>query len=205
MAAEFEERRLLWCTDLLATLATEISSAGRLSLDVARLLERELRRTMAVLVKTSRMDLPYSFVLQCQRAARALVPLNRVMYSELIRARSAETTITLPEYVPYDTLRALLPPAESRGGVIESLRKALPFIFGGADDPLNDWMRSSKKDPQLVHVEDLALELRSAEELLRALESVPDTMRDPAPGEEVADLAGVKLLASTLKVHLLPV
>lgn len=97
-----------------------------------------------------------------------------------------------------------MPPLDSRVGVLETIRKALPFIFGGADDPLSDWMRSTKKDSQLIHLEDLALELRSAEELLQALELVPETVREPSPQEEVADLAGVKLLASTLKVQLLP-
>lgn len=56
MTAQFEERRLLWCTDLLAALAGEITSGSQLSLEVARLLERELRRTMAILLKTSKMD-----------------------------------------------------------------------------------------------------------------------------------------------------
>lgn len=204
MAAQFEERRLLWCTDLLASLAGEITSGSQLSLDVARLLERELRRTMGILLKTSRMDVPYSFVLQCQRLARALVPINRIVYSELRRARSPESNVVLPEYIPHDRLRALMPLVDARGGVIEAIRKALPFIFGGTDDPLSDWMRSAKKDPELVHIENLALELRSSEELLGALEAVPDTVREPSPEEEVAELAGVKLLASTLKIQLLP-
>lgn len=204
MTAQFEERRLLWCTDLLASLASEITSGSELSLDVVRLLERELRRTMGILIKTSRMDVPYSFVLQCQRLARALVPMNRIAYSELCRAHSTERSVVLPEYIPHDRLRALMPPVDARGGVAEAIRKALPFIFGGVDDPLSDWMRSTKKDPELVHLENLALELRSCEELLRALEVVPERVREPSPDEEVAELAGVKLLASTLKIQLLP-
>lgn len=204
MTAQFEERRLLWCADLMSTWATEVSSTGSLRLDTTRLLERELRRTMAVLTKTSKMEVPYSFVLQCQRVADALVPLNRLMYSELARTAGFGMKLTLPEYVPHDRLRALMPAVDSRAGVLESIRKALPFALGGADDPLTEWMRSTKKDPQLANIENLSLELRSSEELLQALEEVPDVTRDPAPEEEVADLAGVRLLASTMKVHLLP-
>jgi hypothetical protein len=198
--AEFEERRLLWCTDLLATLCGEIATGSALPADVTHLLERELRRTMVALSKTSRMELPYPFVLQCQRAARCLVPLNRVMYSELRRSARGDRETPIPEYVPHNQLRALLPYTDARTGVVEALRKALPRLFGAGDDPLSDWMRSSRKDPELAHVEDLALELRSAEDLLEALERLPDTTRAPDPTEEVADLASVPLLAASLGV-----
>jgi hypothetical protein len=205
LAAEFEERRFLWCADLLATLCGEISELGMLPRDATVLLERELRRCMLALAKTPRVDVPYSFVLQCQRAARGLVPLNRVMYSELRRAVRNGHKVVVPEYVPYDQLRALLPQTDARPGVVESLRKVLPRVFGnGDDDPLADWMRSTRKDPQLVHLGDLALELRAAEELLDALEGLPDTIRAPEPEEEVADLAGVPLLAASLAARQLP-
>jgi hypothetical protein len=205
IAAEFEERRFLWCADLLATLCEEIAVAGTLQADTTRLLERELRRSMAALVKTPKMEVPYSFVLQCQRAARSLVRLNRVMYSEVGRAARNGHRVRVPEYIPHDQLSALLPQGEARSGVFETLRKALPRVFGeGDDDPLRDWMRSTRKDPELIHLGDLALELRSAEALLEALEGIPDTTRATEPEEEVADLAGVPLLAASLGVRQLP-
>ena len=200
LTAEFEERRLLWCADLLATLCAEISLRGNVPADATRLLERELRRTMVALAKTSKMEVPYAFVLQCQRAARGLVQFNRVMYSELRRAGRESGGGPIPEYVPHDQLRALLPQVDGKTGVVESLRKALPRVFGGGDDPLSEWMRTSRKDPELVHIEDLALELRCAEELLEALEALPDTTRSPDADEEVADLAGVPLLAASLGI-----
>jgi hypothetical protein len=205
LAAEFEERRFLWCADLMATVCGEISVLGMLPADATVLLERELRRSMTALVKTPRVEAPYSFVLQCQRTARCLVPLNRVMYSELRRAARNGHDVTIPEYVPHDQLRALIPQADAKAGVVESLRKVLPRVFGNADDdPLSDWMRSTRKDPQLVHLADLALELRAAEALLEALERLPDTTRTPDPEEEVADLAAVRLLAASLGIPQLP-
>ncbi|HEY6722748.1 MAG TPA: hypothetical protein VI197_01920, partial [Polyangiaceae bacterium] len=105
---------------------------------------------------------------------------------------------------PHDQLRALLPRAEERPGVVQSLANALPSIFGSSDDPLENWMRLTKKDPELAAMENLALELRSAEELLGVVRGLPETVREPGPDEQVADLAGVPLLAGKLGVPLLP-
>jgi hypothetical protein len=202
VAAEFEERRLIWCADLLATLASEVSEQSVLHLDTTRLLEREIRRTMAILHKNSKMDVPYSFVLQCERTARGLISLNHLMYSELRRASPYGGDVSVPEYVPYDLIRELPPGRAEKSGLVETIRRLLPSIFGSGEDALSDWMKNAKKDPNLVPIENLALELRSAELHLAALERLPETVREIAPDEEVVPLPGFAKLAAALGMPL---
>lgn len=202
LLAQFEERRLLWCADLLSLLASEIA-AGCLQADTTHMLERELRRTMAVLDGTKRMEIPYSFLLQCDRMAKSLSALNRLMGSELRRALPAAGTTTVPRYLPHDQFRALLPAKEEKAGVLDTILKAIPALRS-SDDPLAAWMRNTKKDPELACAENLALELRNAEALLEALRGVPETTREPDATEEVAELEPLPNLAAALGVPLLP-
>src|SRR5262245_59152359 len=58
VAAEFEERRLLWVVDMLTVWGADIANGNTMRLDSTQYLERELSRLMHALLRTPKMDVP---------------------------------------------------------------------------------------------------------------------------------------------------
>jgi hypothetical protein len=92
-AAQFEERRIPWLSDMLLQWSTEVKQ-GMVRLDTAIYFEREVSRLLDRVVETQLMDIPSSLLLQIERAARSMVSINRLLHDEL---KSSQTNFVIPD------------------------------------------------------------------------------------------------------------
>jgi hypothetical protein len=181
LAAEFEERRLLWVADMLATWGADVARSNTLRLDSTRHLERELVRLMSALIRTPKMDVPGVLVLQIERASFALVDLNRLVHRELSQeARypdgSPRLVPEIPDYQPFHEIRDIVPIPKRPGGVFEEIRKRLPFILASDGDPFQEYMKHAKRRSDFSPIESLMVELRAAIALLDAAARFPSSL-----------------------------
>lgn len=92
-AAQFEERRIPWLSDMLLQWSTEVNQ-GLVRLDTAIYFEREVSRLLDRIVETQLMDVPSSLLLQIERAARSMTSINKLLQEEL---KSSQTNFILPD------------------------------------------------------------------------------------------------------------
>ena len=79
-AANFEERRITWLADILATWYGEIQQ-GIIRLDTIHYLDREISRLLNKIQGNDLIDTPSSLLLQIERSANLLVTLNKTVNS----------------------------------------------------------------------------------------------------------------------------
>jgi len=79
-AANFEERRITWLADILATWYSEIQQ-GIIRLDTIHYLDREISRLLNKIQSNDLIDTPSSLLLQIERSANLLVMLNETVNS----------------------------------------------------------------------------------------------------------------------------
>lgn len=197
LAAEFEERRLLWVADMLATWGAEVAKEQTLRLDSTRYFERELGRLMTALVRTPKMDVPGVLLLQVERTSFGLVDLNRLVHGELLQevsypdgSRRLDTVV--PDYQPFHEIRDLVPLPSRPVGFIEELKKRLPFVFASDGDPFQEYIRHAKRRCDFSPIESLMVELRAAIALLESAAQFPASIRTYSP-KDLAEGAGGRL------------
>ena len=104
-AANFEERRITWLADILATWYSEIQQ-GIIRLDTIHYLDREISRLLNKIQSNDLIDTPSSLLLQIERSAKLLVTINKTV-DGLIAERSPNFTLSddrIPQpfhYQPY--------------------------------------------------------------------------------------------------------
>ena len=199
-AAEFEERRLAWCTDMLALWGTEIARDHTMRSDSTHYLEREVGRLMAALLQTSKMDVSSTLLLQIERASVALVDLNSLVHSELLRRDATDLRLSksdrvgVPHYQPFHKIRRLAGPDAN---FLDVVRRALPFLFPASlSDPLQEFLERKDRRSDLAPIENLALELRSAKGILQAADQLPIAVRQYTMDQLASGGEGDLVLAS---------
>lgn len=81
--ANFEERRITWLADILATWYSEIKQ-GMICLDTIHYLDREISRLLNKIQINDLIDTPSSLLLQIERSANLLVTLNKTINSLIL-------------------------------------------------------------------------------------------------------------------------
>lgn len=92
-AAQFEERRIPWLSDMLLQWSSEVKQ-GLVRLDTAIYFEREVSRLLERVIETQHMDVPSSLLLQIERAACSMVSVNRLLG---IKLEANLTNFIVPE------------------------------------------------------------------------------------------------------------
>ncbi|MEO8352873.1 MAG: hypothetical protein ABI680_14150 [Chthoniobacteraceae bacterium] len=82
--AQFEERRIPWLTDMLLQWASEIEE-GQVRLDTVTYFDREVSRFLDAIGENNQVDVPSTLLLQLERSARAMVRINSVLSSLLLK------------------------------------------------------------------------------------------------------------------------
>lgn len=82
-SANFEERRITWLADMLATWYSEIEQ-GIIRLDTIHYLDREISRLLNKIQGNDLIDTPSSLLLQIERSANLLVTLNKTVNSLIL-------------------------------------------------------------------------------------------------------------------------
>jgi hypothetical protein len=134
-AAQFEERRIPWLSDMLLQWSTEVNQ-GLVRLDTAIYFEREVSRLLDRIVETQLMDVPSSLLLQIDRAARSMVSINHLLQQEL---KSSQTNFImadreLPRLIEY---RPFWEIEQQKGGVesyLDRLDRTISFLPGALID-----------------------------------------------------------------------
>lgn len=103
--ANFEERRITWLADMLATWYSEIEQ-GIIRLDTIHYLDREISRLLNKIQSNDLIDTPSSLLLQIERSANLLVILNETVNSLIMEQGPnfilPESNIPQPfHYQPY--------------------------------------------------------------------------------------------------------
>ena len=104
-AANFEERRITWLADILATWYSEIQQ-GIIRLDTINYLDREITRLLNKIQSNDLIDTPSSLLLQIERSTNLLVTINTTI-NGLITERSPNFILpndSIPQpfhYQPY--------------------------------------------------------------------------------------------------------
>ncbi len=78
--ANFEERRITWLADILASWHSEIQQ-GIIRLDTIHYLDREISRLLDKIQSNDLIDTPSSLLLQIERSANLLVMINKTVDS----------------------------------------------------------------------------------------------------------------------------
>jgi hypothetical protein len=141
-AAQFEERRIAWLSEMLAQLYTEMREEGTVRLDTLQYLERELSRLIEALNENTKMDLPSALLLQIERTAKMLAGVNRFVRQELLRSSShlpsADETLVIPAYHSYQEIESDHAADE---GVLSSALKALGRVPSAISDSVGSVAR----------------------------------------------------------------
>lgn len=199
VAAEFEERRLSWVSEMLSTWATDVAEGGTIRRDSTCYLERELGRLMQALIKTPKMDIPATLLLRLERTSLALVDINNLVQGELRRHQQDSGAaflpgVEVPAYQPFNKIRGLVARGEQPTGFFEALKRIVPRLFRSEVDPFEEYLKHAKRRSDYVPVENLMLELRSAALLMSFAETLPATIRSYSKEDILADNSGVTKL-----------
>lgn len=184
---QFEERRISWLLEMLAQWHGELHGERTLRLDTVRYLDRELSRLMEALDANAKMDLPSVLLLQVERTAKTLALLNTFVSQELLppTIKATPTTRNLPvvKYKPYWEFDLEKEAEEgSLATYINTISKIPLAIPGpvvatlvGTLWGVKNFFQMKKKDrgEDLLPLQALALELRSAHALLTLLQDHP--------------------------------
>ncbi len=199
VAAEFEERRVSWVSEMLSTWAADIANAGTIRRDSTCYLQRELERLMQALIKTPKMDIHSNLLLQVERTSLALVDVNELVYRELLRhyqdfGAAFQTFGNVPAYQPFNKIRGLVTRPEQPTGIFEALKRIVPKLFRSEADPFEEYLKYAKRRSDYVPVENLMLELRSSVLLLSFAAMLPATIHSYSKENILADTSGVTRL-----------
>ena len=195
LAAEFEERRLLWVADMVTTWGADIANEGTLRLDSTRYLERELAKLMSALIRTPKMDVPSVLLLQVERTSLVLVDLNTLLYRELSHQISyvegpGRDGLMVPDYQPFNEIRSLVPFEAKPGSFLDFLKKRFPGLFSHEADPFAEYLKHARRRSEFSPVENLMLELRGGIDLLESARAFPATLRTYSRKEVLAGEMG---------------
>ena len=190
-SAQFEERRISWLLEILAQWYGELQGKHTLRLDTIRYLDRELSRLIDALNASAKMDLPSVLLLQVERTAETLSMLNSFVSQELLPNPPSPVSDNndLP-ILKYTSYRDFDLEKESEGGLlatyIKTISKIPRMIPGPVVTTVIDTLWSVKKffelkkkdrGDDLLALQALALELRSAHALLLLAQRQPFSMR----------------------------
>jgi hypothetical protein len=187
-SAAFEERRIPWIIDMLATLHSDIQ-LGQYRLDTLLFLDRELSRYLDCIMKNGLVDLPSSLLLQIDRTARTLVDINSFVYPLVSKQRTNWVSPGLgieamPEYVPYyeydkvknvqhwEILAAFVGPVATL-----ALPAFMPFSLAawGAKKffDLSKKAEETEREEEFYPMRNLLLELKSSEAIVAFSQQLP--------------------------------
>ena len=82
----------------------------------------------------------------------------------------------MPEYQPFHEIRDIAPVPSRPGGLLEEVKKRLPFIFVSDGHPFQEYMRHAKRRSEFMP-ESLMVELRAAIALMGSAERFPSSIR----------------------------
>lgn len=137
-AAQFEERRIPWLTDMLLQWASEIQE-GQVRLDTITYFDREVSRFLDAIRDNKLVDVPSTLLLQLERSARAMVRINGVLASLLNEKEPRPNFVLKGEQMPFvyqpflkllDDHAATERYLASCDGASQAVMKLDPTVFG---------------------------------------------------------------------------
>lgn len=99
-AAQFEERRIPWLTDMMLQWASEIQE-GQVRLDTVTYFDREISRFLDAIRGNAQVDVPSTLLLQLERSARAMVRINSVLSSLLDEQEGRPNFVLKGQRLPF--------------------------------------------------------------------------------------------------------
>ncbi len=196
--ASFEERRITWLADILATWYSEINQ-GTIRLDTVHYLDREISRLLEKIQDNDLIDVPSSLLLNIERSTDALVTINKTINELVIEQRNPN--FILPDtdspkpfyYQPYfdieQSKQGFIDYICSANGIIEknpllafSLLVANPSvasILWTAPKLLEILAKIKGKNriQDFIALQNFSIELRSTNSILRLVQKLPSSLK----------------------------
>lgn len=143
--------------------------------------------------------MPSVLLLQIERTSRALVDLNTLLHSELshqidcLDGEEREAAF-VPQYRPFDAIRALVRVETRRGGLFDTIIKYFPRLFSSDTDPLAEYLKHARRRSEFGPVENVMLELRGSMALIEAARRLPPMLHSYSKKEVLSGESGTAVI-----------